>query len=178
MTKVEPTGRALKHFNVDVWITGRRRSQGDLRSTLRVLEKTKDGRIKVNPLAWWGWDMVWQYIKEHNVPFNPLLNHGYKSIGDVHSTVVVGKEAPERSGRWSGEFRTECGMHTTLVADCEIVIDSHQKSMVSSMSSFASSPIQGISEDENEEEDEAPTLRLPEHRPFQYINSMNSEDGE
>ncbi|EGD77949.1 phosphoadenosine phosphosulfate reductase [Salpingoeca rosetta] len=114
MTKVEPTGRALRDYGVNVWITGRRRSQGAVRSQLHVVERTKDGRFKVNPMAFWPFETVQAYIREHNVPYNALLDQGYKSIGDVHSTVPVGSDAPERSGRWSGDYRTECGMHTML----------------------------------------------------------------
>eukprot|EP00045_Choanoeca_perplexa_P014436 m.169898 g.169898 ORF g.169898 m.169898 type:complete len:349 (+) comp16675_c0_seq1:104-1150(+) len=114
MTKIEPTGRALIDLKVDVWITGRRRSQGSSRSDLHVLEVANDGRIKCNPMAWVPWQATRQYVEQHSVPYNPLLNRGYKSIGDFHSTVPVGQNAPERSGRWSGDFRTECGMHTAF----------------------------------------------------------------
>jgi phosphoadenylyl-sulfate reductase (thioredoxin) len=112
LTKVEPTARALEQLKVDVWITGRRRSQGDARSTLQVLELTPDGRLKVNPLAWVPWDDVSDYVSENDVPYNALLDQGYRSIGDYHSTSPAGQNAPERAGRWSGSFRTECGMHS------------------------------------------------------------------
>lgn len=114
MTKVEPTGRALLDSDVDVWITGRRRSQGQKRSTLQVLEVAADGRLKVNPLAWVPWNETWDYIKENDVPYNALLDQGYKSVGDFHSTVAVADEQDERAGRWSGQMRTECGMHTSV----------------------------------------------------------------
>ena len=65
-------------------------------------------------MAWIPWQSTKQYVERHSVPYNPLLNRGYKSIGDFHSTVPVGHNAPERSGRWSGDFRTECGMHTAF----------------------------------------------------------------
>eukprot|EP00730_Choanoeca_flexa_P016949 TRINITY_DN8099_c0_g1_i1.p1 TRINITY_DN8099_c0_g1~~TRINITY_DN8099_c0_g1_i1.p1 ORF type:complete len:358 (+),score=74.99 TRINITY_DN8099_c0_g1_i1:202-1275(+) len=114
MTKIEPTGRALKDLEVDVWLTGRRRSQGSSRSDLHVIEVASDGRIKCNPMAWVPWAVTRQYIEQYSVPYNSLLNNGYKSVGDFHSTVPVGQDAPERSGRWSGDFRTECGMHTAF----------------------------------------------------------------
>ncbi|EDQ91775.1 uncharacterized protein MONBRDRAFT_2558, partial [Monosiga brevicollis MX1] len=116
LTKVEPTGRALTELEVDVWITGRRRSQGSSRASLAVLEVASDGRIKINPMAHVDWASTWKYVKSAGVPYNKLVDQGYKSIGDVHSTRPVGHDAPERSGRWSGEFRTECGMHTAVKA--------------------------------------------------------------
>lgn len=112
MTKVEPTQRALKELHVDIWITGRRRSQGDSRSTLEVLEITSDGRIKFNPACWMTWNDIWSYVKAHHVPYNALLDQGYKSVGDFFATTAVAEDAPERSGRWHGKGRTECGMHS------------------------------------------------------------------
>ena len=116
LTKVEPAARALKTLAVDVWVTGRRRSQGALRSSLPIVERQRDGRVKVNPMASWSWERVWAYIHAHNVPYNALLDRGYKSVGDVHSTLPVGASADERSGRWVGQGKTECGMHTILEA--------------------------------------------------------------
>eukprot|EP00056_Hartaetosiga_gracilis_P018243 m.10181 g.10181 ORF g.10181 m.10181 type:complete len:187 (-) comp6537_c0_seq2:47-607(-) len=111
-TKVEPTWRALKQLNVDVWITGRRRSQGGQRDRLEILERTDSGTIKVNPLAYWDWGEVWEYIHKCEVPYNHLLDKGYKSVGDVHSTAKVDANASEREGRWKGKKQSECGMHT------------------------------------------------------------------
>eukprot|EP01087_Luapelamoeba_hula_P013016 TRINITY_DN3691_c1_g1_i2.p1 TRINITY_DN3691_c1_g1~~TRINITY_DN3691_c1_g1_i2.p1 ORF type:complete len:404 (-),score=66.89 TRINITY_DN3691_c1_g1_i2:165-1376(-) len=119
LVKVEPLERALRENKVKAWITGRRRDQGDARSDLDILEFDLDGRLKVNPLAHWGWDQVWGYIRHHNVPYNPLHDKKYKSVGDAHSTVPVGADGKERSGRFVGQqeadnaFRpkTECGIH-------------------------------------------------------------------
>jgi len=111
LTKVEPTSRALAELQVNVWITGRRRAQGDARSDLEVLELDEDGRLKVNPLAYASWSHVETYIKDNKVPYNALLDRGYKSVGDFHSTIATGEEGGERSGRWAGSGRTECGMH-------------------------------------------------------------------
>ena len=110
ITKIEPTVRALDELNVQVWITGRRRSQGSERADLQVLEITQDGRIKVNPTAFLSWNDVINYLTANNVPYNQLLHKGYKSVGDTVSTVPT-LNSGERSGRWSKENRTECGIH-------------------------------------------------------------------
>jgi len=67
--------------------------------------------LKLNPLFTWTFSQVDQYIKENNVPRNKLLNQGYKSVGDWHSTVKVGEDQDERAGRWAGTEKTECGLH-------------------------------------------------------------------
>jgi len=112
ITKEEPTDRALVETGARVWITGRRRSQGDERSGLQILEVEDDGTIKVNPIAWLTFGEVQEYIQRNDVPYNVLVDQGYKSIGDFHSTVAgVTNSGGERAGRWAGQVRTECGMH-------------------------------------------------------------------
>ncbi|WWC89975.1 phosphoadenosine phosphosulfate reductase [Kwoniella dendrophila CBS 6074] len=117
LVKVEPAARAYKELGVKAIITGRRKSQGSDRSSLKVLEIDERGLIKVNPLINWNFKQVKEYIDKENVPYNPLLDQGYKSIGDVHSTAPpdpnsVNNDAGERSGRWQGKSKTECGLHT------------------------------------------------------------------
>lgn len=115
LTKYEPTHRALDQLHVGAWMTGRRQSQGGERENLAVLELEEDtGRLKINPLAYWTYDDVWNYIRKYNVPYNELHDQGYKSIGDVMTTRAVGSNDPERSGRFVGLNRTECGMHSHL----------------------------------------------------------------
>lgn len=114
LVKVEPAQRAYRELGVNVVLTGRRKSQGGARSELPVVEvEEASGIIKINPL--WNWDFaqVKQYISENNVPYNELLDLGYKSIGDWHSTVAVADGEDERSGRWKGKAKTECGIHQT-----------------------------------------------------------------
>ena len=119
LTKVEPTLRALDEFQPAVWITGRRRSQGGERVNLPIVEwdeNSNNQRLKLNPLARWTYQDIWDYIHEHNLTYNPLHDKGYKSIGDTMTTVAVAPEAPERSGRFVGlEGKTECGMHAHLI---------------------------------------------------------------
>jgi len=115
LTKVEPMERALKEHHAQAWITGRRRSQGGERNELSPVEYDADShRIKLNPLVFWTYDQVWAYIRQHKVPYNALHDQGYKSIGDVMTSRAVDASAPERSGRFVGLNRTECGMHAHL----------------------------------------------------------------
>ena len=115
LTKVEPMERGLKEHHAQAWITGRRRSQGGERTELLAVEYDADQRrIKLNPLAFWSYDQVWNYIRTHKVPYNALHDKGYKSIGDVMTSRAVDDSAPERSGRFVGLNRTECGMHEHL----------------------------------------------------------------
>lgn len=114
LTKVEPLERALAEHKVGAWITGRRRDQGGLRTDLPILELDVDGRIKVNPLAHWTRQEVWDYLTREGVPYNPLFDKSYASIGD---TVTTTKTTDLSSGERAGRFyqfdgkKTECGIH-------------------------------------------------------------------
>lgn len=111
VAKVEPAQRAYSELNVVAVLTGRRRSQGAKRESLDIIEIDEAGLIKVNPLASWSFKQVQEYIAEHNVPYNELLDRGYKSVGDWHSTEPVKEGEDERAGRWKGQQKTECGIH-------------------------------------------------------------------
>ena len=111
LAKVEPAERAYRELGVNAVLTGRRRSQGGKRGDIAVIEVDEAGMIKVNPFANWTFSQVEQYIKTNNVPYNELLDRGYKSIGDWHSTKPVKEGESERSGRWQGQEKTECGIH-------------------------------------------------------------------
>jgi phosphoadenosine phosphosulfate reductase len=105
--------RALQ--GVDVWFTGLRRSQSSAREKIQVVEwDWKYQLIKVSPLAGWERKDVWDYIRRHQVPYNPLHEAGYPSIGCTHCTVPVpgaGVEDYSRDGRWPGKPKTACGLH-------------------------------------------------------------------
>lgn len=116
LVKVEPARRAYGELEAKAIITGRRASQGGDRASLKALEVDSTGLIKVNPLFQWDFQAVESYAKEHNVPRNKLLEQGYRSIGDWHSTAKTGKEAGERDGRWTGREKTECGLHKDYFA--------------------------------------------------------------
>ncbi|KAG2369806.1 Phosphoadenosine phosphosulfate reductase family-domain-containing protein [Suillus spraguei] len=111
--KVEPAQRAYQELGVRSVITGRRRSQGGDRASLQPLEIDETGLLKLNPLFAWSFSQVDAYIRENDVPRNRLLDQGYRSVGDWHSTQPSREgDAGERAGRWAdkGE-KTECGLH-------------------------------------------------------------------
>jgi phosphoadenosine phosphosulfate reductase len=106
MRKVEPLERALGQ--VDAWITGLRRDQSPGRAgTPKLGWDERNGKWKAAPLADWSEKDVWRYIGEHDVPYNPLHDQGYASIGCTHCTVA----GAGRDGRWAGTDRIECGLH-------------------------------------------------------------------
>lgn len=107
VAKVEPFQRAVA--GLDGWITGRRRDQSASRAELPVVE-AGDG-IRVNPLAGWTQDDVWGFIRLNDLPYNPLHDLGYASVGDWPLTTPVSPGEHERSGRWRGTGKLECGIH-------------------------------------------------------------------
>ncbi|KAM4065347.1 phosphoadenosine phosphosulfate reductase family protein [Hirsutella rhossiliensis] len=112
IVKVEPLERAYDELKVAAVLNGRRRSQGAARGSIPVIEFDDErGIIKINPMATWTFAQVNEYIKQNKVPYNVLLDRGYKSIGDWHSTSPVGEGEDERAGRWKGQSKTECGIH-------------------------------------------------------------------
>src|SRR3989442_1312818 len=111
--KVEPLERALAGF--DAWISAVRQDQSETRSSTELVEYHElDGRpiVKVFPLARWSRADVWRYIRDNDVPYHPLLDQGYASIGCWPCTRPTAPGEPERAGRWSGTGKTECGLHT------------------------------------------------------------------
>jgi phosphoadenosine phosphosulfate reductase len=113
VAKVEPAQRAYSNLNVKAILTGRRKSQGGKRGDMDIIEVDDIGLIKINPLANWSFSQVKSYISDHDVPYNVLLDRGYKSVGDWHSTSPVAEGEDERAGRWKGREKTECGIHNT-----------------------------------------------------------------
>lgn len=110
--KVEPLRRALAGKRA--WITGQRRAQSATRTALPDSEFDADhGLHKFNPLAEWSETAVWDYVREHRVPYNPLHDQGYRSIGCAPCTRAVSAGEDARAGRWwweSAEHK-ECGLH-------------------------------------------------------------------
>ncbi len=118
MRKVIPLQKKLEQLAV--WITGVRRQQSDTRQKTRILELyhfdvLRDRYIlKLNPMANWSREAVWAYIHEHGIPYNPLHDRGYRSIGCMPCTRPTGEGTNERAGRWTGFDKAECGIHTFL----------------------------------------------------------------
>ncbi|HEY8343530.1 MAG TPA: phosphoadenylyl-sulfate reductase [Calditerricola sp.] len=112
LRKVEPLKTFLRDF--EAWITGIRREQAPTRANARKVEwDAKFGVVKFNPLADWTFKDVWRYIHENDVPYNPLHDRGYPSIGCECCTRPVRPGEDFRAGRWAGFNKTECGLHTT-----------------------------------------------------------------
>ena len=104
--KVDALGRALE--GVEAWITGIRREQAGTRERSSKLERDEARGIwKVNPLADWTEKDLWRYIHKHDLPYNPLHDQGYASIGCAPCT----QPGSGREGRWAGLDKTECGIH-------------------------------------------------------------------
>jgi phosphoadenosine phosphosulfate reductase len=111
--KVHPLNRALA--TLDGWITGLRRDQVATRSTTKKIEldAAHGGIVKLNPIADWSSDMVWDYIHKNNVPYNKLHDNGFPSIGCEPCTRAVMPGDDPRAGRWWWENAAakECGLH-------------------------------------------------------------------
>ncbi|PVH86587.1 Phosphoadenosine phosphosulfate reductase thioredoxin [Cadophora sp. DSE1049] len=127
VAKVEPAERAYSDLAVAAVLTGRRRSQGAKRESLDIIEIDEAGLIKINPLAGWSFKQVDDYIKSNNVPYNKLLDRGYKSVGDWHSTEPVKEGEDERAGRWKGQAKTECGIHNKRSKYAQFLYEAEQK---------------------------------------------------
>lgn len=109
--KVEPLRRKLA--TLDAWVTAIRRGQTRERSQIRKVDwDPKFNLIKIAPLADWTREQVWSYVFEHDVPYNPLHDQNYPSIGCTHCTRAIQPGEDSRAGRWSGFGKTECGLHT------------------------------------------------------------------
>ena len=114
--KVLPLRRVLA--TLDAWVTGLRREQSATRAAVRKIELDQEhgGLVKVNPLATWTEQEVWDYIRAHDVPYHPFYDQGYTSIGCAPCTRPTTPGEDPRAGRWwweNGALK-ECGMHCTI----------------------------------------------------------------
>jgi phosphoadenosine phosphosulfate reductase len=113
LRKLEPMKEALRGYRA--WMTAIRREQTPARAKARVVEwDERWNLIKVNPLAKWSKRELWHYVLENDVPYNPLHDEGYLSIGCTHCTRAVQVGEGERAGRWAGFTKTECGLHLSI----------------------------------------------------------------
>ena len=110
LRKVEPLTAKLGELRA--WITGIRREQAPTRAGAQKIEPdTRFGLVKLNPIADWTWSDVWTYIHDHDVPYNPLHDAGFPSIGCIQCTRAAAPGEDLRAGRWAGTAKTECGLH-------------------------------------------------------------------
>lgn len=109
-----------KLVDLDCWVTGLRREQSETRAGIGVIElyafdeTSARDIVKLNPMAGWSRQAVWDYLKDHRIPYNPLHDRGYRSIGCWPCTRKTGETEDERAGRWTGFKKVECGIHTFL----------------------------------------------------------------
>lgn len=115
LTKVEPFRRAVGELHA--YITGRRRDQAPTRAQLKTVQG--ESPLTLNPLATWPRQDVWRFIHTHGIPYNPLHDRGYASIGDAPLTTPIQPGEPERAGRWRGLGRLECGIHVVAQSSRE-----------------------------------------------------------
>lgn len=118
MRKVLPLRDHLGEL--DCWITGLRRQQSATRAEIGLIELYRFDEasakeiVKLNPVANWSRDELWNYIRQRRIPYNPLHDRGYRSIGCVPCTRRASADPDERAGRWSGFKKAECGIHTFM----------------------------------------------------------------
>lgn len=109
--KIQPLEQKLTRYKA--WITGLRRDQGPSRRDTEYINKDDRFKsIKICPLIHWSWDDVWHYIECHNLPYNNLHDQNYPSIGCEQCTLPVTHDEDPRAGRWAGQTKTECGLHS------------------------------------------------------------------
>ncbi|MEX3747230.1 phosphoadenylyl-sulfate reductase [Lysinibacillus xylanilyticus] len=108
--KIKPLHEALA--GAKAWISGLRREQSSTRQNTNFINRDdKFKSIKICPLIHWTWKDVWRYVSKLNLPYNPLHDRGYPSIGCEHCTKPAFTMDDLRSGRWQESGKTECGLH-------------------------------------------------------------------
>ena len=112
MNKVEPLKRALEELRVRTWFSGVRGDQSDVRSRMAFVE-FKEDRYRAHPILDWSDRDVYQYLKEYELPYHPLWDEGYISIGDVHTTRSIHEVDSEEQVRFFG-LKRECGIHESV----------------------------------------------------------------
>jgi phosphoadenosine phosphosulfate reductase len=115
LNKVEPMQRALAELGARAWMAGLRSEQTEHRAGLRRIDR-QDGRIKLHPILHWTSEQVGAYMERHDLPYHPMVEQGYRSIGDHHSTIPTTADMDPRDGRILGQTR-ECGLHLPLTKE-------------------------------------------------------------
>lgn len=114
LNKTQPLNHVLQAY--DVWINGVRSDQSAVRSAMKQEQKAPHDTVRFHPMLNWSAKMVYDYLKEHNLPKHPLEHSGYISIGCEPCTRRLDPEMQEREARWYGLNKTECGLHTELIS--------------------------------------------------------------
>lgn len=110
LRKILPLEESLKGGKA--WISGLRREQSETRKHTQFINQDhRFQSIKICPLIHWTWKEIWRYVYKHSLPYNPLHDVGYPSIGCEKCTLPVEVGGDSREGRWSGKMKTECGLH-------------------------------------------------------------------
>ncbi len=115
MNKVEPMQRAIQDLGAEGWMAGLRAEQTAHRAGLRRIDR-QDGRVKIHPILNWSADQMTSYMERHDLPYHPMVEQGYRSIGDHHSTIPTTADMDPRDGRILGKTR-ECGLHLPLTEE-------------------------------------------------------------
>ena len=119
--KTIPLRDALSGYSA--WVTGLRRDQSPSRATTPIVSRdSRTGLFKIAPFANWTEDMIWAYIRAHDLPYNPLHEIGYSSIGCWTCTKAVTPESEMRAGRWSNRAKSECGIHVEVANESAEVV--------------------------------------------------------
>ena len=115
INKVEPMQRALRDLGAEGWMAGLRSEQTEHRAGLRRIDR-QDGRVKIHPILHWTDDEITAYMERYDLPYHPMVQQGYRSIGDHHSTIPTTADMDPRDGRILGKTR-ECGLHLPLTEE-------------------------------------------------------------
>ena len=115
INKVEPMQRAIHELGAEAWMAGLRSEQTEHRAGLRRIDR-QNGRIKLHPVLHWTGEEMTLYMERHDLPYHPMVEQGYRSIGDHHSTIPTTADMDPRDGRILGKTR-ECGLHLPLTEE-------------------------------------------------------------
>ncbi|MGB5545917.1 MAG: phosphoadenylyl-sulfate reductase [Polyangiales bacterium] len=115
INKVEPMQRAIRELGAEAWMAGLRAEQTEHRAGLRRVER-QNGSIKLHPVLHWTGEEMTAYMARHDLPYHPMFEQGYRSIGDHHSTIPTTADMNPRDGRILGKTR-ECGLHLPLTEE-------------------------------------------------------------
>ncbi len=109
INKVEPMNRALKELGADAWLAGLRRAQSSTRRDLAIAQR-QNRTLKIHPILEWSERDIYQYLNRHDLPYHPLWEAGYASVGDWHSSRPLGEGMSAEESRNNG-IKRECGLH-------------------------------------------------------------------